>query len=216
MHQITFFLRDIQNNTDYNIDIKTFETDHTKYKRIFQVLEDYDAKFIYLRETFSEAEYFIKTSLGKYLNIINNNLEIFSSDEIIEIPIDNPLSYIYNSELKRIFVVFESINGVIIFPDTINYDPKSKYLNEITSSTYTYDYKEPLTTYGKIMEFVFAHFKNFIRNAAKKVIVVKSEIPVMINLIPFLQYEPSFGNYILKYRYYDKNNLQKFYLPKEE
>ncbi|MGO4707775.1 hypothetical protein AB4Y90_01420 [Chryseobacterium sp. 2TAF14] len=209
-------LRDIQNNTDYNVDIKIFETDHTKYKRIFQVLEDYDAKFIYVHETLSEVEYFVKTSLGKYRNIINNNLEIFSSDELIEIPIDNPSSYIYNSELKRVFVAFESINGVIIFPDTINYDPKSKYLNEITNSTYTYDYKDPLTTYGKIMEFILAHFKNFIRNAVKKVIVAKSEIPAIINLIPFLQFEYGFGNYILKYKYYDINHKQKFFVPDGE
>ena len=209
-------LRDIRNNTDYNVDIKIFETDHTKYKRIFQVLEDYDAKFIYVHETLSEVEYFVKTSLGKYRNIINNNLEIFSSDELIEIPIDNPSSYIYNSELKRVFVAFESINGVIIFPDTINYDPKSKYLNEITNSTYTYDYKDPLTTYGKIMEFIFAHFKNFIRNAVKKVIVAKSEIPAIINLIPFLQFEYGFGNYILKYKYYDINHKQKFFVPDGE
>lgn len=209
-------LRDIQNDKNQYANKNSFETDHTRYKRIFQVLEDYDAKFIYLREILSETEYFVKTSLGKYRNIINGNLEIISPDQLYEIPLDNTSSYIYDSEIKRVFIVFNSINGVIIFADTIKYDPKSKYLNEITSSTYTYDYKEPLTTYGKIMEFVFAHFKNFIRNAVKKVIVVKSEIPAIINLIPFLQYEPSFGNYILKYRYYDKNNLQKFYLPEEE
>lgn len=201
----------------YNVNKQIFETDFNKYKRIFSLLDGHHAEAIYLLKTTGERKYYIKTSIGKYYNLLDETTEVVPDEWLIEFPIEFATnSYIYDTN-KNLAVIFsESLKEVSIFPDNIYYDPNGKYIKDIESDTYSYDYTDHITTFGKIIKILFEDEQYLWNNPEKKVQVLKAEKEGRMSLIPFLQIEYGLKNFILKYRYYEKGYRPKFFIPDDE
>ncbi|MBB4807400.1 hypothetical protein HNP38_002704 [Chryseobacterium defluvii] len=207
----------LEDNESYHVNKNSFETDFTKYKRIIGILEYHNAESIYLLKTGTERKYFVKTAYGKYQNLLDESIVILNEEWLIELPIEfAKYSYIYDTEKNIVVIVAETLKEVFIFPDQIYYDPKGKYLIDIGSDTYTYDYEDHVTTFGKIVKVLFEDESYLWNNPEKKVQVLKSEKEGKINLIPFMQVEYGLGNFILKYLYYEKDYRPKFFLPDDQ
>lgn len=196
---------------------KSFETDFVKYKRIIGILEYHDAESIYLLKTSTERKYFVKTDYGKYCNLLDESIVVLNEEWLIEFPIEFAThSYIYDTEKNVVVTLATTLKEVVVFPDIIYYDPKGKYMMDIENDTYTYDYEDHVTTFGKIVKALFEDESYLWNNPEKKVQVIKSEKAGKINLIAFMQVEYGLGNFILKYRYYEKGYRPKFFLPDDE
>lgn len=211
------FFTSLEDNKSYYVNKNNFETDFVKYKRIIGILEYYDAESIFLLKTSTERKYFVKTTYGKYCNLLDESIVMLNEEWLIEFPVEFAThSYIYDTEKNMIVTLATTLKEVFIFPDIIYYDPKGKYMMDIESDIYTYDYEDDVTTFGKIMKVLFEDESYLWNNPEKKVQVMKSEKAGKINLIPFMQVEYGLGNFILKYRYYEKGYRPKFFLPDDE
>jgi len=207
----------LEDNESYYVNKNNFETDFVKYKRIIGILEYHDAESIYLLKTAAERKYFVKTAYGKYCNLLDESIVVLNEEWLIEFPIEfATYSYIYDTEKNVVVTLATTIKEVVVFPDIIYYDPKGKYMMNIESDTYTYHYDDHVTTFGKIVKVLFENESYLWNNPEKKIQVVKSEKAGKINLIPFMQVEYGLGNFILKYRYYEKGYRPKFFLPDDE
>ncbi|MFZ4930621.1 hypothetical protein [Chryseobacterium sp. Mn2064] len=201
----------------YNVNKNTFETDFSKYKRIFGILDNHHAEAIYLLKDNGNNKYYVKKSTGEYVNLLDETTETIPDEWLIEFPIEfGTSSYIYDTVKNLVVIYAESLKAVAIFPDNIYYDPKGKYLKDIETDTYTYDYTDHVTTFGKIIKILFEDAQYIWNNPEKKVQVLKSEKEGRMTLIPFLQIEYGLKNFILKYRYYEKGYRPKFLLPDDE
>lgn len=207
----------LEDNESYYVNKNNFETDFVKYKRIIGILEYHDAESIYLLKTSAERKYFVKTAYGKYCNLLDESIVVLNEEWLIEFPIEfATYSYIYDTEKNVVVTLATTLKEVVVFPDQIYYDPKGKYMMDIENDTYTYDYEDHVTTFGKIVKVLFEDESYLWNNPEKKVQVMKSEKAGKINLIPFMQVEYGLGNFILKYRYYEKGYRPKFFLLDDE
>ncbi|MGH1518783.1 hypothetical protein [Chryseobacterium sp. JK1] len=201
----------------YNVNKNTFETDFSKYKRIFGILDNHHAEAIYLLKDNGNNKYYVKKFTGEYVNLLDETTETIPDEWLIEFPIEfGTSSYIYDTVKNLVVIYAESLKAVTIFPDNIYYDPNGKYLKDIESDTYTYDYTDHVTAFGKIIKILFDDAQYIWNNPEKKVQVLKSEKEGRMTLIPFLQIEYGLKNFILKYRYYEKGYRPKFLLPDDE
>lgn len=202
----------------YNVNKNIFETDFNKYKRIFSILNSHNAEAIYLLKTSGNNKYYVKTISGKYFNLLEETPETIPDDEsLIEFPLEfGTSSYIYDTIKNLVVIYSESLKAVTIFPDNIYYDPNGKYLKDLENNTYTYDYTDHVTTFGKIIKILFEDEQYLWNNPEKKVLVLKAEKEGRMTLIPFLQIEYGLKNFILKYRYYEKGYRPKFFLYDDE
>jgi hypothetical protein len=202
----------------YNVNKNIFETDFNKYKRIFSILNSHNAEAIYLLKTSGNNKYYVKTISGKYFNLLEETTETIPDDEsLIEFPLEfGTSSYIYDTIKNLVVIYSESLKAVTIFPDNIYYDPNGKYLKDLENNTYTYDYTDHVTTFGKIIKILFEDEQYLWNNPEKKVLVLKYEKEGRMTLIPFLQIEYGLKNFILKYRYYEKGYRPKFFLYDDE
>lgn len=201
----------------YNVNKNIFETDFNKYKRIFSLLDSHHAEAIYLLKTTGERKYYVKTSNGNYYNLLDETTEVMPDEWLIEFPIEfGTSSYIYDTDKNWVVIFSQNLKEISIFPDNIYYDPKGKYLKDIESDVYSYEYTDHITTFGKIIKILFEDEKYLWSNPEKKVQVLKAEKEGRMNLIPFLQIEYGLKNFILKYRYYEKGYRPKFFISDDE
>ncbi|MDN3695444.1 hypothetical protein QWZ06_26065 [Chryseobacterium tructae] len=207
----------LDDNETYAVNKKIFESDFNKYKRIFNILNDHSADVIYLLKITGERKYYVKTSGGKYYNLLTETTESLSDAWLIELPIEfGTSSYIYDTDKNLVVIFSESLKKITIFPDNIYYNPNGKELKDIKSDTYSYDYTDHVTTFGKIIKILFEEEQYLWNNPEKKVQVLKSEREGRMNLFPFLQVEYGLKNFILKYRYYEQGNRSKLFMSDEE
>lgn len=211
-------LNHIEDDSNYKVDKNAFETDFNKYKRIFQFLDDSIDEKIYIKETPIERKYFVKISINQYRNLQDETLGIISTNSLKELIIDFDTSaYIYDSDKNRVVTVAKSINEVVIFPDIISYDPNSEFMKDIEDGeTLDYDYKDDVTTFGKIIKVLFDNVSYIWENPDKKVNIIKANKAGKTNLIPYLDVDYRHWNYILKYRYYEKGYRPKNHLKNDE
>ncbi|QBJ87463.1 hypothetical protein DDI74_14850 [Chryseobacterium gleum] len=210
-------LTPLDDGNAYNVNKNIFETDFNKYKRIFGILNSHNAEAIYLLKTGGNNKYYVKTLNGKYFNLLDETTETISDEWLIEFPIEfGTSSYIYDTVKNLVVIYSESLKAVTIFPDNIYYNPNGKYLKDLENDTYTYDYTDHVTTFGKIIKILFDDEQYLWNNPEKKVQVLKSEKEGRMTLIPFLQIEYGLKNFILKYRYYEKGYRPKFFLYDDE
>lgn len=207
----------LDDSKTYSVNKKIFETDFNKYKRIFNILNDHSAEVIYLLKTAGERKYYVKTSNGKYYNLLTETTEFLSEEWLIELPIEfGPSSYIYDTDKNLVVIFSESLKEISVFPDNIYYNPNGKELKDIKSDTYNYNYSDHVTTFGKIIKILFEDEQYLWNNPEKKVQVLKSEREGRMNLFPFLQVEYGLKNFILKYRYYEKGYRPKFFMSDDD
>jgi len=211
-------LNSIEDDTNYKVDKYTFETNFIKYKRIFSFLDDSIDEKIYILETPTERKYFVKISINQYRNLQDETLGIISTNSVKTLTIDFDTSaYIYDNDKNRVVTVVKSINEVVIFPDIISYDPNSEFMKDIEDGeTLDYDYKDDVTTFGKIIKVLFDNVSYIWENPDKKVNIIKANKAGKINLIPYLDIDYRHWNYILKYRYYEKGYRPKNHLNNDE
>lgn len=211
-------LNSIDDDTSYKVDKYTFETNFNKYKRIFNFLDDSIDEKIYILETPTERKYFVKVSINKYRNLRDETLEIISTNSVKELTIDFDTSaYIYDRDKNRVVTVVKSINEVVVFPDIISYNPNSEFMKDIEDGeNLDYDYKDDVTTFGKIIKVLFDNVSYIWENPEKKVNIIKANKAGKINLIPYLDIDYRHWNYILKYRYYEKGYRPKNHLNNDE
>lgn len=210
-------LTPLDDGNAYNVNKNIFETDFNKYKRIFGLLNSHNAEAIYLLKTGGNNKYYVKTLTGKYFDLLEETTETIPDEWLIEFPIEfGTSSYIYDTVKNLVVIYSESLRAVTIFPDNIYYDPNGKYLKHLENDTYTYDYTDHVTTFGKIIKILFDDEQYLWNNPEKKVQVLKSEKEGRMTLIPFLQIEYGLKNFILKYRYYEKGYRPKFFLYDDE
>jgi len=201
----------------YNVNKNIFETDFNKYKRIFSLLDSYHAETIYLLKTTGERKYYVKTFNGKYYNLLNETTEAVPDEWLIEFPIEfGTSSYIYDTDKNLVVIFSQSLKEISVFPDNIYYDPNGKYLKDIESDVYSYDYTDHITTFGKIIKILFEDEQYLWNNPEKKVQVLKAVKEGRMILIPFLQMEYGLKNFMLKYRYYEKGYRPKFFISDDE
>lgn len=210
-------LTPLDDDSAYNVNKNIFETDFNKYKRIFGLLNSHNAEAIYLLKTGGNNKYYVKTLTGKYFDLLEETTETIPDEWLIGFPIEfGTSSYIYDTVKNLVAIYSESLKAVTIFPDNIYYDPNGKYLKDLENDTYTYDYTDHVTTFGKIIKILFENEQYLWNNPEKKVQVLKSEKEGRMTLIPFLQIEYGLKNFILKYRYYEKGYRPKFFLYDDE
>ncbi|MGH1519960.1 hypothetical protein [Chryseobacterium sp. JK1] len=210
-------LTPLDDNQIYSVNKKVFEENFTKYKRIFNLLDEHNAEVIYLMKIGSERKYFVKISDGKYRNLLDESIGFLLETGLIEFPIrvDNT-AYIYDTEKNQVVIFTILLKEVVLFSDYIYYDPNGKYMGSMENEVYTYEYTDHITTFGKIIKILYDDARYLWNNTEKKVQVLKSEMSGQISLIPFLQVEYGFNNFILKYRYDKKGDTTKLFLSDDQ
>jgi hypothetical protein len=207
----------LEDNGSYHADKNIFETDFNKYKRIFHILEDYNAENIYLWETPAERKYFVKTPVSKYCNLLDQTMEIVPDDELTAFPREFATgSYIYDTEKNRVVILAETLKEVVVFPDIIYYNPEGEFLKEVDNDEYQYNYSDDTTFFAEVIKILFIDAKRLVYDSEKKVIFQKAEKSGRMRLIPFMQADIAHKTFILKYPYFQKGYQPTIRLPDED
>lgn len=215
--QTDVLLTYLEDNGSYHADKNIFETDFNKYKRIFHILEDYNAENIYLWETPAERKYFVKTPVDKYCNLLDQTMEIVPDDELTAFPREFATgSYIYDTEKNRVVILAETLKEIVVFPDIIYYNPEGEFLKEVDNDEYQYSYSDDTTFFAEVIKILFIDAKRLVYDSEKKVIFQKAEKSGRMRLIPFMQADIAHKTFILKYPYFQKGYQPTIRLPDED
>lgn len=215
--QTDVLLTYLEDNGSYHADKNSFETDFNKYKRVFHILEDYNAENIYLWETSVERKYFVKTPVGKFFNLLDQTIEIVSENELTVFPREFATSsYIYDTEKNRVVILAETLKEVVVFPDIIYYNPEGEYLKEVDNDEYQYSYSDHTTFFAEVIKVLFLDAKRLVYDSEKKVFFQKAEKSGRMRLIPFLNADIGHKTFVLKYPYFQKGYQPTFRMPDEE
>lgn len=207
----------LEEDGSYSADKTIFETDFVKFKRIVQMLEDNHAENIYLYETPSERKYFVKTQDGKLHNLLDQSIETLPVSGMAEFTIEFEYNkYIYDTEKNRVVILSETLKEVVVFPDTIYYSPDGEFLKDVDNDNYQYQYSDHTTFFAKVINFLFIDAKKVVYDSDKKVNFRKAEQPGKMRLIPFMDADLTYKNFILKYPYDQKDYRPKLRTPDEE
>ncbi|MCX6318446.1 MAG: hypothetical protein NTW29_14235 [Bacteroidetes bacterium] len=190
-------------NLYYTPDREEFYTD--KYKRIYYILEGYNATSIFVWENSEEKTFLVKDRQGVYHNLPDNTVVRPRKNELMEFPIEGATTdYIYDTLRKQVVLFIQTLPPVKVFSDTLVYEAYSKYLAEVKNGTYDYVLKLPVDLSDGFWIKDIEEFLKEYPESNSNVTVKKSIKPGAIDLIPIMEVDLGTSNFKLKYAYYKK------------
>lgn len=210
----------IYSNLTRTVERKKFEK-FNLYNRIVGILDYHEAKHFYVLPLSNKNVFYIKippTPDGyNYFNIETKKSEPVE-DETLLIPIEIDLStyhYFYDKEEREVVLSYENLNEVMIFDDSILFDPEKL---DIETDTYTYNYSKPISTFCQFINGIIDLAKIIISpfafsNNKKKDVRVVVKHKGTIFLIPSIYIMGD--NYYLWY-YYKSSSKKPFYEVNDE
>lgn len=212
-------LTSIEGDENYEVDRQIFETNFASYKRLFQIISDYNATSIYVWESSSIKKFLIQDSNAQYINLLTGIIENPNPSELTDYSIqgDDSSSYFFDVNKNLVVIKSDSVPNISLFPDYIFYDPKSVFFKDIVSGDYDYSFKNPTTTFAEVVKTLFNFNKYRILDSRKKTVtVIKSPKAGEMNLYPFMDFNIGLNRYILKYQYYNKDNPESVFSPSND
>lgn len=200
----------------YTANATEFQTDFIKYKRIYDLLTDYHATAIYLLETATDRQYFVKDTNGVYRNIPDRSIAHPNENDLTTFTLEAATyDYFYDTPKKRVVIFIKSLPPVAVFADIINYGPNEKYLKDVDNGPDIYFYSKPNTGFGKIMESLL-DFYSMGWDIEKKVTIRKSDKTGAMSLIPVMSVDISHQSFVLKYPFEKKGFQPTFSLQDDD
>lgn len=207
----------LETKEDYEID----KQQYNGLKLLRDIFQLFSTTEVYILNSPSGKEFYVKTNSGAYFNIATEQLNTnITLADLYAVPLEDfPFEiYFYDSVRNCVVIDTALIKNIQIFPESIRYDPSSDLLEDFgQQETLSYSYQTHKTwIYDFVSFFIPTNDPEgdpFAKQVSDNdVTVMQTRITELISIIPIIR--ESIGKYYANYNVYKKDDgkIIPFYL----